>query len=114
MSTAESINNNNNLRSQILNDLLSKSLSLTDLSKKYNIEVTELFLWLKNVEININQTLSTPSDIFPPVDDEEWLNMTEKERIDFFNHLEKGLEFESETFTLEDLKKMKENRKRKK
>lgn len=113
MSTAESINNDVNLRSQILNDLISKSLSLVDLSKKYNIEISELYSWLKSIEININQTLSDPSGIFPPVDDEEWLNMTEKERLDFFDHLEKGLQFESTPITLEDLKKMRENRKNK-
>ncbi len=113
MSTAESINNDENLRSQILNDLISKSLSLTDLLKKYNIEVTELYSWLKSIEININQTLSSPSGVFPPVDDEEWLNMTKKERSDFFDHLEKGLQVESIPITLDDLKKMREERKNK-
>lgn len=113
MSKAESINNDDNLRSQILKDLVSKSLSLLDLSKKYNIEVSELYSWLKSIEININQTLSNPSGIFPQVDDEEWLNMSEDERLDFFKHLEKGLQFESAPISLEDLKKMREKRKSK-
>ena len=54
ISTTESINNDNNdLRNRILNDLLTKSLSLIDLSKKNNIELTELYSMLKSVEINI-------------------------------------------------------------
>lgn len=115
MSTTESISNDNNdLRNRILNDLLSKSLSLIDLSKKYNIELAELYSMLKSVEINISQTLSTPSGIFPPVDDQEWINMTEKERLDFFNHLEKGLQYESTPITLESLKKMRDDKKNKK
>ena len=114
MSTAESINNNDTLRTQILNDLISKSLSLIELSKKYNIEITELYSWLKSVEININQILSMPSGVFLPVDDEEWLNMTEKERVEFFDHLKEGLKFESKTLTIEDLDEMIEKRKQKK
>ena len=110
MSTIEK---DDNLRNQILNDLLSRSLSLFELSKKYNIEVSELYSWLKSIEININHTLSTPSEIFSPVDDEEWLNMSEKERLDFFMHLEKGLQFESTPITLDDLKIMREKRKNK-
>jgi len=113
MSTAESINNDDNLRNQILNDLISKSLSLIDLSKKYNIEVVELYSWLKSIEITINQTLSALEGIFPPVDDEEWLNMTKNERLEFFEHLEKGFQFESTSITLDGLKKMRENRKNK-
>lgn len=114
MSTAESINNNNTLRTQILNDLISKSLSLIELSKKYNIEITELYSWLKSVEININQILSLPSGVFPPVDDEEWLNMTEKERVEFFDHLKAGLKYKTKTFTIDDLDEMIEKRKQKK
>ena len=54
ISTTESINNDNNdLRNRILNDLLTKSLSLIDLSKKNNIELTEFYSMLKSVEINI-------------------------------------------------------------
>ena len=55
--------------------------------------------------------MSTPSVIFPPVDDLERINISEKERLDFFNHLEKGLQYESTPITLESLKKMREDRK---
>ena len=64
MSTVESIKGDDTLRDQILKDLISKSLPLTELSKKYNIEVSELFSWLKNIEISINQTLNNLSGIF--------------------------------------------------
>lgn len=109
MSTVKSINDDEKLGNRILHDLLSNTLSLPELSKKYNIDVSQLFLWLKSVEVSINQTLNSSSDIFPPVDDEEWLNMTTEERNEFFNDLEEGLKFKSETYTLDDLKKMKEN-----
>lgn len=111
MSTVKSINNDDNLSNRILHDLLSNTLSLPELSKKYNIEVSQLFLWLKSVEVSINQTLNSSSDIFPQVNDEEWLNMSIEERNEFINDLEEGLKFKSETYTLDDLKKMKEKRK---
>ena len=115
MSTTDSIKKiNNDLRNRILNDLLAESLSLIDLSKKYKKEITELYALLKSIEININQTLNTHSEIFPPVDDQEWVNMSEKERLDFYDHLEKDLKHESTPITLDNFKKMREDRKNKK
>lgn len=98
------------LRNNLVQELLDQDLPLDELSSKFGIDKRELFIWLKNLETKLHQTIEQPAVLFPEVDDEEWVGMSEEEKIDFIKHLRKADEFESETFTVNDLKKMKKER----
>ena len=76
---------------------MSQKTSLAELSTKYDINLSELFLWVKNLESKLHETIEQPSGMFPEVDDEEWLEMTEEEKKEFIGHLTKAEEFYKET-----------------
>ena len=113
MSSSKTLDQNNLLRINLVQDLLDQNLTLEELSSKFGIEKRELFIWLKNLEIKLHQTIEQPPGLFPKVDDKEWLEMTEEEKIEFIKHLRKADEFESETFSVYDLEKLKKKRKTK-
>lgn len=113
MSSITAIDQNIELRNSLIQDVLSDKFSLEDLSKKYNIELLELFLWFKNLEIKLHQTIEQPAGLFPSIDDEEWTSMSEEEKKAFVLHLKEADKFESKTLTINDLKKIRREKKRK-
>lgn len=112
MSSVKTLDSNYNLRNDLIQDLLTHQRTLPELAKKYNIEIEELFFWLKNLELKLHQTIEQFIGLFPPVDDEEWLNMTQEEKNDFIHHLKKGDELEPTTMTFEELDRRIEEKKK--
>ena len=111
MSSIEAINNNQTIRDQLLRDLSSKAFSITDMSVKYSISVPDLFLWLKDLEVHINQTLSSSQGNFPQVSDQEWLDLSDDDKDAFVRHLKDSDTFETSSgFSIEDLDRMKSKR----
>lgn len=111
MSTSNLIDNNISLRNNIIQEILSKKTTLTELSAKFDIDESELFIWFKNLESILHETIEQPSGMFPEVDDAEWVNLSEEEKKDFINHLLKGDEYETESFTIEELEKQRAGKK---
>ena len=110
MSNSKTLDQNNALGNKLVQELLDQNLTLDELSSKFGIDKRELFIWLKNLESKLHQTIEQPAELFPEVDDEKWVEMTDEEKNDFINHLRKANEFESETFTVDDLKKLKKGK----
>lgn len=110
MSSSKTLDQNNTLRNNLVQELLDQNLTLDELAGKFRIDKRELFIWLKNLEAKLHQTIEQPPGLFPEVDDEEWVEMTEDEKIDFINHLKKADEFESETFSIDELDHLKKER----
>lgn len=82
MSSSKTLDQNNTLRNNLVQELLDQNLTLDELSSKFGIDKRELFIWLKNLEAKLHQTIEQPPRIFPEVDDEEWVEMTEEEKKD--------------------------------
>ena len=97
MSASNLLDTNISLRNSLIQEILDQKTSLAVLSEKYDIDISELFRWFKNLESKLHETIVQPAGMFPEVDDEEWLEMTEEEKKEFINHLTKAEEFYKET-----------------
>lgn len=110
MSSSNLIDDNQKLKLKfnLFEDLSSYKYSLSELAEKYSLTEKELLIWLKKLEININETIDTSKSLFPDVDDESWVALRlyeKKELIDYFSSSQ--LQGSGSTLTIADLKKKK-------
>lgn len=108
MSSTDTIDNNQKLKFNLFEDLTSHKYTLSELAKRYSLTEKDLFIWLKKIEININETIDTSKSLFPNVDDKSWTAMNLDEKKELIEHFSSILlEGTGSTYTIEDLKNKK-------
>ena len=110
MSAINDINNNQKLKLNLFEDLTAHKYTFSELAKKYSLSEKDLFLWLKNLEIDINELIDSSTSLFPTVDDESWVGMSLEEKKELIKHFTLNLlEGNGSTYTIDDLRKKKRN-----
>ena len=108
MSTTDDINTNQKLKLNLFEDLTSKKYTLSELAEKYSLTEKDLFIWLKNLEININEIIDSGTSVFPNVDDKSWSGMSLEEKKELINQFSINLQDGTgSTYTIDELKKKK-------
>ena len=111
MSTNYEINSNQKLKLSLFEDLTSRKCSISELAKKYSLSEKDLFIWLKDLEINITEMIDTNKSLFPDVDDKTWTELNLDEKKELAKHFSSVLlEGTGSTYTIDDLKKKKRDK----
>ena len=75
------------------------------------LDLAEIFLWLENLDYRIRQTIEDQIDRLRPIDDEEWVNLSNEEKKAFIDHLKEADRFEPKDLSFDEIRRKRKNNK---